>query len=163
MGLLSASGKEVSPSQGQARSTLQLLEGCMSAGGAQHRWPAFFPVDCPPADAVAVVREVLRFVEHDPPLADDFQPVLLSGRWFPPQRRCEAAGLSVFTELADAAAYRRRFKGFRRRRVARGTIQPDHGLTEETPSQICPSHVTWWVAEGVAAETLFVIVPEKGP
>jgi hypothetical protein len=70
---------------------------------------------------------VYRFVEHDPPTAADFVPVLLQrpNNW--PGRECEAAGLSVLTDLADAARQRRRFKGFRRRKVAGGTIEPEHG------------------------------------
>jgi hypothetical protein len=135
----------------------------MSVGGVQHRWPAFYPPDCPPVDAVAVVLEVFRFVERDPPVAGDFVPWLISGRPVPPQRACEAAGLSVFTELADAARYRRRFRGFRRKRIARGIIQPEHGRTKPTPRPECPSHVTWWVADGVAPEGIFVVIPEKVP
>lgn len=82
----------------------------------------FAAIDCPPADAEAVRREVYRFVDRDPPAASDFVPVLLKRPDIEPGKRCQAAGLSVFTDLADAARQRRRFKGFRRRNV------PSEGL-----------------------------------
>src|SRR5260370_39057749 len=75
-------------------------------------WPAFFPPDCPPPDAEAVTRQVLRFVDHDPPQAEDFLSLLQSGRSVPQNKRCEAAGLSVFTDEAGIVSQRRRFKGF---------------------------------------------------
>src|SRR5258708_3151357 len=74
-------------------------------------WPAFFPPDCPPPDAEAVTRQVLRFVEHDPPRAEDFLSLLQSGKPVRQDKRCEAAGLSVFTDEADIVSQRRRFKG----------------------------------------------------
>ncbi len=133
----------------------------MPVDGVEYRWPAFFPANCPPPDAVAIVRVVHRFVDHDPPTAADFEPVLLSGRGFTPERTCDAAGLSVFSDPVHAGNYRRRYKGFRRRRLARGTIQKHHGLTKDTPSEICPSHVTWWVPEGIAAEAMFTVILES--
>jgi hypothetical protein len=69
--------------------------------------------------------------------------------------------LSVFTDPAHAANYRRRYKGFRQRRLARGTIEKHHGLTKLTPSAICPSHITWWVPEGIKPEEMFVVVEEN--
>jgi hypothetical protein len=65
--------------------------------------------------------------------------------------------------VADAQRQRRRFKGFRRRQVAKGIIQPEHGVTKPTSRDQFPSHVTWWCAEGVAAETFFAVVPEHSP
>jgi len=129
----------------------------------QHTWPAFFPPDCPPADAEAVKREVYRFVINDPPAAADFVPLIQLRDDIWPSKLCEAAGLSVFTDLVDAARQRRRFKGFRRRKVARGIIQPEHGVSKSTPRDSFLSHVTWWLADGVAAETLFAVVSEIVP
>jgi hypothetical protein len=125
-------------------------------------WPAFFPPDCPPPDAEAVTRQVLRFVEHDPPQAEDFISLLQSGRSVPHDKRCEAAGLSAFTDEADIASQRRRFKGFRRRSVARGELLAEHGATKPTPRPNFQSHVTWWVGDGVQAETLFVVIVGPG-
>ncbi len=135
----------------------------MPADGIKHKWPAFFPPNCPPKDAEAVRRDVYRFVEADPPAGSDFVPVLLLRPEACIGKECECAGLSVFTDIADAARQRRRFKGFRRRKVARGIIEPAHGVSKPTPREHCVSHVTWWVAEGVQAHKLFAVVPENEP
>lgn len=115
-----------------------------------YAWPPALPADCPPPDAVAAGGRVFRLVDADPPGRDDFLPAAVAspGRQFE-GNECISFGLSVYLARDDAEATRDRYKGFRGKAVAEGWLEPRMGKTHRTPTQSAPSHVTWWLYEGL--------------
>lgn len=110
-----------------------------------------FPEDCPPPEASEIREPVIvyRLSSKFPAQPRDFQSA-----W---QRQpgaesliglteCQAKGLSVFTDLADArSALSDRGNGF----VVELELSAGMGVIQETPSRLRRSHCTWWPAHGI--------------
>ncbi len=122
-------------------------------------FPANWPADCPPADAVDAHGDVFRIVKHEPPKAEDLATHMETGR-LPKAPACLRCGLSVFIEIRDAIHQRQllpKLGSF----VAKATLAAQHGKTRLTEGRQ-PSHTTWWAYEGVNRAGLFSVVDEEG-
>jgi hypothetical protein len=122
-------------------------------------WPAHFPNNCPPDDAVEPNHRVYRFVGNNPPTQLDFlsHKERFSSRNFG-EKECEACGLSVYTDLDDAKLARRNVPGMAKKMLAQCDLRSDDGRIKPTPSISGQSHHTWWKAPTFVAENQFSIV-----
>ena len=107
-------------------------------------WPAYFPEQCPPLQARIDNIQVYRLVDSTPLTANDFLPTVVEHphRPFPADKLCAACGVSVFRNVQDVMAKRRRFAPLRNKKIARGCITESDGLVLETFE---PTHITWWL------------------
>lgn len=122
-------------------------------------FPATWPNDCPPQDAVDANGVVFRIVNNDPPIADDLASHFETGK-LPNAPPCLRCGLSVFREVRDAV-HQKQLLPKLGRWIAKGTLKSDHGKTKLTTGKQ-PTHTTWWAYEGISRETLFAVVGEEG-
>jgi hypothetical protein len=125
----------------------------------KHVFPTGWPLECPPKDALCAEGTVYRIAKTNPLDPSDFLSVREEGKPFPPERECEAAGLSLFRKHEDAVHYRRKFP-YLGDRIAQGVLAKDHGKLKPTPRGR-NSHVTWWPYEGIERSKLFALVEEK--
>lgn len=103
------------------------------------------PTNCPPQDSERRTVTVYRFVSTLPPSMQDFAPTICEAdeRAFTPgEEYCIAHSTSVFTNIQDAEKRRRRYKKFRNKFIAKGTIDPTDGPIKQTFSD---SHHSWWI------------------
>lgn len=128
-------------------------------------WPDDLPADCPPAEAEEVERVVYRFVKAEPLTVDDFARPIDKPRKTPPaaDEMCEMCALSVFADTADLPVARQFIPGFKKKRVAEGTVTADDGVMQCTPTTVAgspmmSSHHDWWVPEGVDPLPKFTVV-----
>jgi hypothetical protein len=129
------------------------LRGSMS-------WPKHFPSGCPGQEAAPATGVVWRLVKSTTPTAEDFvshYEAKPGKDWG--GKDCEACGLSVHRDPADAAALRA-LPLFRNHRVASGTLTSSHGVMSPTPSRKSASHETWWVPQGVEVSSIFAVPVE---
>jgi hypothetical protein len=127
----------------------------MSNGGFS--FPAGWPPNCPPDDAVDADIEVYRTVSADPPAATDFLSYHEEGKLVKNRQKiCQAHGVSVYGSVEDAIHHRKVF-GWASQRIAKGKLTPDQGRTKPTPGSL-PSHITWWPYDGVNRCQPFVVV-----
>ena len=103
------------------------------------------PHGCPPDDAEEITTPLIvyRLVRNNPPSDDDFR----SQRYENPTRRyrrvteCQARGLSVRTDLADAVALTH-LPRMRGRLLCK--VQLDSGSGRIMQTGEWPHHSTWW-------------------
>ncbi len=117
--------------------------------------------DCPPAGATAVTGDVYRCCKADPPSTADMQTHEETGR-LPAADPCLRRALSVFRSETDAQHQVRLFPGWRRRFVAKATLNAGHGQSMLSTGQQ-PTHTSWWPAESLAPASraaLFTVVCE---
>lgn len=117
-------------------------------------FPHDWPPECPPADAEAPNGVFYRLVHGRPPASEDFVSYAESEKQVPPERACEARGLSLFTELADALHYLQKFPSLGRG-VASAALTDEHGKVKPTPRRPAPSHATWWPFASIPRQSLF--------
>lgn len=120
-------------------------------------WPDHFPENCPPTDGANARGDFFRFVDNNPPVADDFRSYyhLKPGHdWG--DKLCQSCGLSVFRDIADLRRMQKRAKGKRQSMIARGTLT--FGTVKHTDPKPSGTHHTWWVPEGSNPVPLFRIV-----
>ena len=70
--------------------------------------------------------------------------------------RCQACGLSVYTDRDDLEEGRQLVPGMAKKRVVVGTLPEGSGKMMPTPSPTWKTHRTWWVRPGLNAASLFV-------
>jgi hypothetical protein len=111
-------------------------------------WPDFFPENCPPSDAVSPNFTVYRFIRAAPPVESDFNSYIEDGKEVSLLKKCQACGVSVYTELQDAIEMQGQVSGLRKKRIASAFLNSNHGKIRNTPSLVYPncghSHHTWW-------------------
>ena len=123
------------------------------------RFPADWPIDCPPGDAVDAAGVVFRIVKHAPPLGEDLASHQESGRLLKAPA-CLRCGLSVFREIRDAVHQRQLIPKLGNL-IAQARLQAEHGKTKLTEGKQ-PTHTTWWTYEGVHRASLFSVLGEEG-
>jgi hypothetical protein len=104
-----------------------------------------YPQDCPPSDAKPTANNVaFRFLSKDAVSVTDkdFMSYYDKEKY---QMSCQARGLSIYTNEEGVAKARNLIPGFKKRKVAKGILEPDMGMLKNTPSKI-ENHHTWWVA-----------------
>jgi hypothetical protein len=123
-------------------------------------FPNDWPEGCPPKHAQPPAHDFHRIVKADPPDAESFLSYREMGK---PDRGqpCSAAGLSVFTEKADAQHYQAKFP-FIGELIATGSVNATHGLWAPEARKVPggSSHSSWWVCENIIPDkraALFVI------
>lgn len=124
-------------------------------------WPAHLPNNCPPLDAQNTLGTVYRLIAHSSPHPDDFRSWREDHMDQPlPQNltECQAGGLSVFKDDADAHRTIKRIPRFRKSKLALGVLTPDLGKLLHTPAKSGPSHHTWWIPMNTKPWTVFQII-----
>ncbi|OLN25952.1 hypothetical protein [Desulfosporosinus metallidurans] len=120
-------------------------------------FPAYFPKDCPPANAKPEELCVYRYCEGQSVTENDF----LSYYQIDPIKFKDnilAYGLSVLLDKQACVkgmklpAIKKKFKSF-----ATGITYIESGKIKRTPTNKIQSHCTWWLYEGAKPETYFVI------
>lgn len=124
------------------------------------RFPNNFPSGCPPTDARSASGEVFRVVKNIELGPGDFLSLLELGRKVDADRRCQAAGLSVYRDKRDAALCREKYPKLGRK-IAHGVLRAEHGQVKSTPAVGGTSHTTWWPYEGVVRQEPFKVVEEE--
>lgn len=123
-------------------------------------WPKHFPSGCPGQDAAPATGVVWRLVKATRPTAKDFVSLYeaMPGKdWR--GKECDACGLSVHRNPADASALRS-LPRYRNHHLASGTLNDSLGVTAPSPSDRSASHETWWVPLGVEVWSNFVVSVE---
>ena len=123
-------------------------------------WLSHLPQNCPPPQAITASGEVYRLVNHNSPHSEDFRS------WREenmdkelPQgvSECQAGGLSVFKDKADAYRIIRKIPRFRKAKPSLGILTPNLGKILCNPSQSSQSHHTWWVPANEKPWTVFQV------
>ena len=121
------------------------------------KFPDGWPAGYPPDDAEPAGGEVYRLVKSNPPAASDFLTHHELGK-MPNAPACLRCGLSVFRACADAEHQYRAYPRLGKF-IAKGELQPEHGVTKLTQGRQ-PTYTTWWSYEGVDRAAIFVSVEE---
>ncbi len=120
-------------------------------------FPPDWPDGCPPTDAVPPTGRIYRLVGGAPLLPEHFLSYHESGKPIPPDRECDARGLSVFTDPRDARNYLAKYP-YLGTAIAAGGLSAADGRFKPTPRRPAPSHATWWPFPGRPRHVLFQIV-----
>lgn len=123
------------------------------------RFPADWPENCPPNDAVDADGIVFRIVKAKPVTADDMASHHETGKLLKAPA-CLRCGLSVFREIQETLHQRQLFPKLGNL-IAIATLQATHGKTKLTDGKQ-PTHTTWWPFEGIDRASLFSLVAEEG-
>ncbi len=131
------------------------------------QWPAFFPQGCPPPAAGAPQGSLYRFIEGDAPSESDFDSHLETkgADWVKAHSKdaseyCDFCGVSLIRDIADVVAYRKRYRGFRSKRVAHGDLSDVAGRLLLTPTALAASHHTLWLTVGTDVAGRFAVAGE---
>ena len=113
--------------------------------------PAWFPPNCPPADARDALGQVFRIVNGAALTEADFAThqeanTALSA---PP---CGRAGISVFDSF-EKAAFRQRMTPRLGSAIAQGVLKPDAGKTLLTNPK--SGHIEWWPYKDIVRVSYF--------
>ena len=121
------------------------------------KWPDFYPVNCPPAEAKPASDTLYRLVQHDPAQEEDFKTPWeeYPGRFKKPT--IENCALSVHTDPQDSQQLKNRVRKFRRRQIAEGKLNPILGMIQHRPS-LEKSHHAWWIPIGAEPWIVFNII-----
>ena len=122
-------------------------------------WPDFYPANCPPAEAEPASGTVYRLVQHNPAEAEDFKTPWEEYRSTFEPPTITNCGVSVHTDPRDSQRLKNRIGKFRRRQIAKGELNPTHGMIQPTPSPE-KSHHAWWIPVGAEPWVVFNIISE---
>lgn len=119
-------------------------------------FPAYFPKNCPPADAKGEEIVLYRLCKTTTPTSEDF----LSFYQINPEKykdNIQAYGLSTYPSADDCEKARRKSPRLRDSHtgIACGKNDENKGLILRTPSKSNPAHITWWIYEGIEPHTFF--------
>lgn len=122
----------------------------------EHTFPSYFPDNCPPEEATDEEIIIYRLCKNVVPSPEDFISFYLSN----PERykgMVNAYGLSVFPSPQDCISAREKSPKLRKKTsmIAFGQNNSDRGKILRNGKAINPSHITWWVYEGVEPHTFF--------
>lgn len=121
-------------------------------------FPANWPEDCPPRDALDAEGDVFRIVNHDPPITEDVATHFETGR-LPKAPQCLRCGLSVFRDVRDAI-HQRLLMPKLGRFIAGARLKAEHGRTKLTSGQQ-PTHTTLWTYDEINRTIVFAVVREE--
>lgn len=119
-------------------------------------FPAYFPENCPPAEATDETCMLYRFCKNEQPSECDFESFYLIN----PQKHKDninAYGLSVYKSVEDCERTLSKAPKLRKKYscIACGENNKDRGKILNTPSGTNPEHYTWWTYDGVKPHTFF--------
>jgi len=114
------------------------------------------PENCPPDDAEQVNGDVIRFVRHNPPTAEDMKTYADEGK--SGDDPCNLCALSVLRRLEDVAVARRAMPWFKKRLVAKATLSASYGVIKQTGPHM--HHYSFWVeaTHGPSIHEQFAVV-----
>jgi hypothetical protein len=135
-----------------------MIHGVSVDAASAYTWPSDLPERCPPLGVQAADGNFYRLVKNDPPRPADFLRPRDGGRMFSDDQLCQASSLSVFGDLADARRAIEIVPGFRRRLIARGTLEAHMGVTLAAPASSGKSHTSWWIPVGIEPATSFSVI-----
>lgn len=122
----------------------------------KQKYPEYFPENCPPDDANTDEKQLFRFCNGNIPEVSDF----ISYYQKSPDKYKEiinAYGLSVLQSRNDCLRAYRKFPFLRKyKSIAQGFTNFARGSWKVTPGKISPTHLTWWVCDGVIPSNFFV-------
>jgi len=119
----------------------------------EYKWPAIFPENVPPINAVPANGKVYRFVDKIPPNESDFRMYREdnpNSNCFSDEHKIMTYGVSFFTTLDVAKAKRakERYPGqsqFANKKIASGELHAKLGVTYYNSKT---KHLTLWKQEG---------------
>jgi hypothetical protein len=109
-------------------------------------FPADWPENCPPSDAVQGPLTVYRVVKKFPDDAE-FKTAHEMDK-FRTSCQCQRRGLSVLPSV-ESARHCKSVMPFRGDVIIRGRLEKHHGKAKHTESRTQPDHWTWWPVEGI--------------
>lgn len=119
------------------------------------KFPDYFPPECPPEEAEEREIEVYRLCRKNKVMASDFES-FYQKRPEKFQGMIESYGLSVFPSKKDCEKAQQKSPNLRRfRGCSHGITYKYTGKILNTPNHNNPSHITWWLYEGVEPHTYF--------
>lgn len=121
-------------------------------------WPDFFPEGVPPDSATNAEGEAFRLVAKIPSSDSDFLSTIEEqpNRNFKNDQTGKAYGVSFHRKLECSQRTKKRYKPFRNRRIAKGTLKKEHGVQLST-SSTRDSHFTVWRRNGSPMHPDFTI------
>ena len=121
----------------------------------QQKYPDFFPDNCPPMDSNVTKQKLFRFCKSKNISSDDFvsyyeaNPEKFKGNIL-------SYGLSVMKSRDDCIKAYKKFPYMHKfKTIAVGETNESRGCWKNTPNKSNPTHVTWWVCEGVNPVSFF--------
>lgn len=115
------------------------------------QYPQSFPVNCPPADAIAEEAVVFRVVKQLMPCDSDFMSYAEEGK-LPSSPACRRCAISVYNSF-DGAAHRARVSPALGGFISRGQLTAQAGASKLTDPD--SGHVAWWPIAGVDGRSFF--------
>ncbi|MED5098671.1 hypothetical protein P9858_00875 [Niallia circulans] len=111
-----------------------------------NKYKEHVPENCPPNTAKDnAFDQVFRLCLNNPPNSDDFLSHVELKKRFPPEKTCNAAGISIHTNIEDSERLRRFIPAYRKKGyVSKGQIPQGFGKTLATPTN-GDTHHTFWV------------------
>lgn len=127
----------------------------MEAKNRAAKWPSFYSEGVPPDDSVPANGVAYRLVRVIPPDRQDFRSTIEegSGRTFAGEDFVNACGTSFHTNLESSRRTRKRYRGFRDRKIATGALTPDMGRQKPTYGD---GHLTVWLFVDARPQVAFV-------
>ena len=125
------------------------------------------PDGCPPPSAVPANGTYYRLVRNNPPTDDDFRRPRDLPRSTPlkEDELCVDSALSLFEDPKDVHLARQYVPGFKKKKVAQGTLVPTAGVTLHSPTLLSgdpvvelASHTEWWESAASRPRPVFVVV-----
>ena len=116
------------------------------------QWPSFYPLNCPPTDALPAELTVDIYLKNIPPTDNDFNCKCQREKKAPDSYGdfgCQACGLSVYAQLADIKNAQHVIPGMNKKYIAAIELtascgQIKHTPTTDQPDELGYTHHTWW-------------------
>ena len=81
-----------------------------------------------------------RCVNESTPTAKDFMRAIdRPNASFPPEEHCAVSAVSLFADAGDVTLAQKLIPGFKKKRVAQGTLTPPMGVVKNTPRSSAPA------------------------
>lgn len=122
------------------------------------KYPDFFPIGCPPSDAVSDEKNVYRLIKTDKIDKSDFLSFMEEGKDARhPSFPFIEYGISVNTDFEELKKYWRGSPALKKmfNNIASGTTCKNSGVIKATPTRNQLHHHTWWLCEGASPEKFF--------
>ena len=117
-------------------------------------------VNCPPNDAEVINEITVYYLVRGYPFdKDDFKskieekPQRFKGK--PDNIRCQAHGLSVYTDINDVFATQEIFNHLKEYKVVVGMLTRKCGVIKKTPARGRKTHHTWWPFQNIDRSVYF--------
>jgi hypothetical protein len=114
-------------------------------------YPDFFPLGCPPDDALKAQGVFYRWTYELPPCAEDYESYSETGKAskfpFNSTRYCMCCGLSMYQNIEELRLSLIRPKRVGQVHIVKVALGIEHGMIKNTPTSSGESHHTWWIPQ----------------